>query len=229
MADLHQHVAVITGASGALGEWVTKAILEAGARVVGIAREAKSSSGNIRWVAGDLTSANGASAALEAAHDVHKRIDSLIHLAGGFAGGKALAETEPDAFDAMFDVNVRSAFLAIRAAVPRMRAGGGGRIVLTASRAALEPAPQAALYAASKAALVSLARTVAAEEAKHGITANAVLPGTMDTDKNRAAMPGADFSRWVKPADVAALMVHLVSPAGAAITGAAIPVLGRDV
>src|SRR5215469_16208911 len=122
MADFHKHVAVITGASGALGEWVTKAFLEAGAHVVGIAREAKSSSGDIRWVSGDLTSANGVSAALEAANGVHKRIDSLIHLAGGFAGGKALSETEPDEFDAMFNVNVRSAFLAIRAAVPRMRA-----------------------------------------------------------------------------------------------------------
>jgi NAD(P)-dependent dehydrogenase (short-subunit alcohol dehydrogenase family) len=229
MADLHQHVAVITGASGALGEWVSKAFLEAGARLVGIARQTKASSENIRWVAGDLTSPGGASEAIEAAHGVHKRIDSLIHLTGAFAGGKAFADTEPEAFDAMFDVNVRSAFLAIRAAVPHMRAAGAGRIVLTASRAALEPAPQAALYAASKAALVSLARTAAAEEAKHGITVNAVLPGTMDTDKNRAAMPGADFSKWVKPADVAALMVHLVSPAGAAITGAAIPVLGRDV
>jgi NAD(P)-dependent dehydrogenase (short-subunit alcohol dehydrogenase family) len=229
MADLYQHVAVITGASGALGEWVTKAFLKAGAQVVGIARESRPPSANIRWVAGDLTSASGASAALDAAQGVHNRIDSLIHLAGGFSGGKVLADTEPEAFDAMFDANVRSAFLAIRAVIPHMRASGGGRIVLTASRAALEPAPQAALYAASKAALVSLARTVAAEEAKYGITANAVLPGTMDTDKNRAAMPSADFSKWVKPADVAALMVHLVSPAGAAITGAAIPVLGRDV
>src|SRR5215472_528718 len=121
MADLHQHVAVITGASGALGEWVTRAFLEAGARVIGIARETKASPGSIHWVAGDLTSPGGASAAVEAAHNVYKRIDSLIHLAGAFAGGKALADTEPEAFDAMFEVNVRSAFLAIRAAVPPMR------------------------------------------------------------------------------------------------------------
>lgn len=212
-----------------MGEWVTKAFLDAGARVIGIVRNAKASSADITWIAGDLTSAEGASAAIESAHGVHKRIDSLIHLAGAFAGGKALADTEPDGFDAMFNVNVRSAFLTIRAAVPHMRAAGSGRVVLTASRAALEPAPHAALYAASKAALVSLARTVAAEEAASGITANAVLPGTMDTAPNRAAMPVADFTKWVKPSDVAALMVHLASPAGGAITGAAIPVLGRDV
>jgi len=220
MADLANHVAVITGASGALGEWVTKAFLGAGARVIGIGRSEK--------IEADLSSADSAQAALQQAHSIHGQIDSLIHLVGGFAGGVDLADESPATFDAMFDTNVRTTFNVIRAVIPIMRRANHGSIVLTASRSAVEPSPNSALYGAAKAAVISLARSAAAENSKFGITVNAVMPGTMDTAKNRAAMPAADYSTWVKPSQVAELMVFLASPAAQSITGAAIPILGKQ-
>jgi NAD(P)-dependent dehydrogenase (short-subunit alcohol dehydrogenase family) len=222
MANLNGHVAAITGVSGDLGGWVKQAFLDAGADVVGIARSNAE-------ISADLSSADSAITAMKAAHAVHGRIDSLIHLVGGFAGGVELADEAPATFDTMFDVNVRSAFYAIRAVTPLMRAAGQGRMVLVASRAAAEPSPHAALYGASKAALVALTRSVAAENRQHRITVNAVMPGTMDMPKNRAAMPKADYSKWVKPSQVAEVIVFLASSAAESISGAAIPVFGSDV
>jgi NAD(P)-dependent dehydrogenase (short-subunit alcohol dehydrogenase family) len=123
---------------------------------------------------------------------------------------------------------MRSAFLMMRAVLPHMRAQGSGRILAIGSKAAVEPAPMAALYAATKAALVSLVRTVARENIDRNITANILLPGTMDTPANRAADPAADFSKWVQPTQVAELLVHLMSDASSQISGAVIPVLGAE-
>jgi NAD(P)-dependent dehydrogenase (short-subunit alcohol dehydrogenase family) len=229
MANLIDHVAAITGVSGSLGEFVKQAFLAAGAKVVGISRSSSSSSGDFTEISADLTSADSAIAAMKAAHAINGRLDSLIHLVGGFAGGPEIADETPATFDAMFDVNVRSAFYAIRAVTPLMRAAGQGRMVLVASRAAVEPSPHAALYGASKAALIALTRSVAAENRKHRITANVVMPGTMDMPKNREAMPGADYSKWVQPSQVADVIVFLASRAADSISGAAIPIFGSDV
>lgn len=109
-----------------------------------------------------------------------------------------------------------------------MRAAGHGRVVLIASRSAVEPSPGSAIYVASKAALVSLVRSAAAEYGKFGITVNIVLPGTLDTPANRAAMPDADFSKWVNLEDVAQLTLLLASAARTSINGSAIPVYGRE-
>jgi NAD(P)-dependent dehydrogenase (short-subunit alcohol dehydrogenase family) len=223
MADLNGHVAAITGVSGDLGGSVRKAFLAAAAVVVGIGRSASNE------IKADLSSGDSAIAAMKAAHAVHGRLDSLIHLVGSFAGGVELADEAPATFDAMFDVNVRSAFYAIRAVTPLMCSAGQGRMVLVASRAAVEPSPHAALYGASKAALVALTRSVAAENRQHRITANVVMPGTMDMPKNRAAMPKADYSKWVKPSQVADVIVFLASSAAESISGAAIPIFGSDV
>jgi NAD(P)-dependent dehydrogenase (short-subunit alcohol dehydrogenase family) len=222
MANLNGHVAAITGVSGDLGGWVRQAFLAAGANVVGLARRNAE-------ISADLSSADSATAAIKAAHAVHGRLDSLIHLVGAFAGGAELADEAPATFDAMFDANVRSAFYAIRAVTPLMRAAGQGRMVLVASRPAVEPSPGAALYGASKAALVALTRSVAAENRQHRITANVVMPGTMDMPKNRAAMPTADFSKWVKPSQVADVIAFLASNAADSISGASIPIFGSDV
>src|ERR1700742_4193842 len=116
MANLTNHVSVITGASGALGEWVTKTFLTAGAQVIAIGRNEQ--------IDADLSSADSAQAAMKEALAVHSRIDSLIHLVGGFAGGPDLADETPSTFDAMFDTNVRTTFNVIRAVTPIMRAAG---------------------------------------------------------------------------------------------------------
>jgi NAD(P)-dependent dehydrogenase (short-subunit alcohol dehydrogenase family) len=121
-----------------------------------------------------------------------------------------------------------AAFYMIRAVLPDMLAQGAGRILAIGSRAAVEPSPMVGAYSASKAALVSLVRTVALENKDRGITANIVLPGTMDTPANRTAMPKADPSKWVRPAQVAAMLVHLASDDASEISGAAIPILGGE-
>jgi NAD(P)-dependent dehydrogenase (short-subunit alcohol dehydrogenase family) len=156
------------------------------------------------------------------------RIDVLAHTVGGFAGGQSIAETDDATFQRMFDLNLNSAFYLLRAALPAMRKTSNGRIIAIGSRAAIDPGPGVGAYSASKAALVSLIRTVAAENKDVGITANVILPGTMDTPANRKAIPNADVSKWVQPANVASLVVWLASDAGRDVNGAAIPVYGKD-
>jgi NAD(P)-dependent dehydrogenase (short-subunit alcohol dehydrogenase family) len=157
------------------------------------------------------------------------RIDALVHAVGGFAGGKSVADTDDATLDKMLDLNYRSAFFAARAVLPRMRQQGGGRVLAVASRQAVEPGAMVGAYSASKAALVALFRTIALENKDRRISANTVLPGAMDTPANRAADPKADPSQWVQPAQVAALLLYLTSDAGAEVTGAAIPIYGRQV
>jgi NAD(P)-dependent dehydrogenase (short-subunit alcohol dehydrogenase family) len=126
----------------------------------------------------------------------------------------------------MLNANLRSAFYIISAVIPHMRRQGSGRILAIGSRSAVEPAAMSAAYNASKAALVSLIRTVAIENQDQGISANIVLPGTMDTPANRNADPAADYSKWVQPEQVAALLVHLASGNASQISGAVIPIYG---
>ncbi|HZQ69867.1 MAG TPA: SDR family NAD(P)-dependent oxidoreductase [Terriglobales bacterium] len=169
----------------------------------------------------------------EASKTIHEianrfgRIDLLAHLVGGFAGGKTVAELDDATFQNMLAMNLNSAFYVLRATIPHMRRAGAGRIVTIASRAAESPGAGVGAYSASKAALVSLTRTVAVENKDAGITANVILPGTMDTPLNRKFMPDADFNSWVRPSSVAALIVWLGSEAARDLTGAAIPVYGK--
>src|SRR5437667_12058525 len=129
----------------------------------------------------------------------------------------------------MFELNLNTVFHILRAAIPPLRKTGNGRIIAIGSRAALEPGAGVGAYSASKAAMVSLLKTVALENKDAGLTANVILPGTMDTPANRKAMPNADFSKWVRPATVASLITWLAGDAGNDINGAVIPVYGSDV
>ncbi|MDQ1388848.1 MAG: hypothetical protein QOF56_2302, partial [Acidobacteriaceae bacterium] len=142
-------------------------------------------------------------------------------------GGKTVAETDDATWQRMFDANLNSAFHVLRAVIPEMRKAGGGRIVAIGSRAAEDPGPKVGAYSASKAALVSLMKTVALENKDAGIAANVILPGTIDTPANRKDMPGANVAQWVEPTSVASLIAWLASDAGKDVTGAAIPVYGR--
>ena len=110
-----------------------------------------------------------------------------------------------------------------------MRKTGNGRIITIGSRAALEPGAGVGAYSASKAAMVSLIRTVALENKDVGITSNVILPGTIDTPANRSAMPSTDVSKWVQPANIAGLITWLAGDAGKDVNGAVIPVYGSDV
>jgi NAD(P)-dependent dehydrogenase (short-subunit alcohol dehydrogenase family) len=227
--DLQGKIALVTGADGGLGTQVTRSLLNSGATVIGVSRSVQPSNADtpsLVVLAADLSSAEKAKSTVDGIATRFGRIDILAHLVGGFVGGKAIAETDDATFQRMFDLNLNSAFYVLRAVIPHMRRAGNGRIVAIGSRAAEDPGPTVGAYSASKAALVSLIRTVALENKDLAITANIILPGTMDTPGNRQAMPGADTSKWVQPASVASLIVWLASEAGKDVNGAAIPVYG---
>jgi NAD(P)-dependent dehydrogenase (short-subunit alcohol dehydrogenase family) len=225
-------IAIVTGTNGGLGTFVTQALLDAGATVVGVSRDIQQSSfGSPAFTAlpADLSTAAGAASMVAGVMARFGRLDVLVHTVGGFAGGKSIAETEDATFQRMFDLNLNSTFYLLRAAIPALRKTGNGRIIAIGSRAALEPGAGVGAYSASKAAMVSLIRTVALENKDATLTANVILPGTMDTPANRKAMPKADVSKWVQPATIASLIAWLAGESGKDVNGAVIPVYGTDV
>ena len=227
---MNQKTALVTGADGGLGIHVTKALLDAGFLVAGLAPNIKQSafdSPRFTALPARLDSLEAAKRSADAVITKFGKIDVLAHLVGGFAGGPSVAETDDTTFRRMFEMNVDSAFHILRAVLPHMQKAGNGRIIAIGSRAAESPGAGVGAYSASKAALVSLIRTIAVENKDSGITANVILPGTIDTPANRKAMPKADITNWVQPAAIASLIVWLVSDAAGDMTGAVIPLYGR--
>jgi NAD(P)-dependent dehydrogenase (short-subunit alcohol dehydrogenase family) len=215
---LMNRIALITGAKGGLGTAVTHAFLNAGATVIGVSRSISASDfphRNFTAIPADLTNPT-------AARDLiarHPRIDILVHVMGGFAGGQPVDQTSDDTLEQMLTVNFRAAFYVARTVIPVMRAQRWGRILTVASRQGIEPAANISAYNASKAAIVSLTQTIALELKGTGITANTVLPGTLATPNNTGP-------NLVDPAQVAAMLVHLATDSASDITGAAIPIYG---
>ena len=224
-------VVLVTGANGGLGTYVTQAFLDAGATVIGTSRKIQQSdfnNPNFTALPAEISSGEGANVLVAQIVAGFGKLDVLAHTVGGFAGGQSIAETDDVTFQRMFDLNLNSVFHILRAAVPPLRQTGAGRIVAIGSRAALEPGTGVGAYSASKAAMVSLIRTVALENKDAGLTANVILPGTMDTPANRKSIPNADVSKWVRPEAVASLITWLASDAGKDVNGAVIPVYGKD-
>jgi NAD(P)-dependent dehydrogenase (short-subunit alcohol dehydrogenase family) len=231
MNSLEGKIALVTGAKGGLGTFVTESFLAAGAKVIGVSRSIQAADFSHPEFFAMPAELSTGDAARKLAADVATRfgrIDALVHVMGGFAGGTRVDETDDAVFEKMLELNYRAAFFIARAVLPQMQQQGNGRILAVASRQAVEPAAMVGAYSASKAALVALIRTIALENKDRCIAANAVLPGTMDTPGNRAADPKADGSHWVHPSQVAAILVHLASDAGGQITGATIPVYGKQ-
>jgi NAD(P)-dependent dehydrogenase (short-subunit alcohol dehydrogenase family) len=224
-------IALVTGANGGLGSFVTQELLAAGATVIGLSpriRQSDFDHPSFRALASDISTSSAATSAIDSVVKGFGRLDILIHTVGGFAGGKSIAETDDATYQQMFDLNLHSTFYILRAALPVMRKARNGRIVAIGSRAVLDPGRGVGAYSASKAAMVSLIRTVALENKDVGITANVILPGTMDTPGNRRSMPDADFSKWVQPATIASLITWLTGDASQDVNGAVIPVYGNE-
>jgi len=228
LPTMSEQIVLVTGAKGGLGRSVTTAFLDAGASVAGSSRGIAASDfphPHFLAVPADLLDPAQAAHLADTVLERCGRIDALVHLAGGFQGG-VLHETTDAVWDEMMNANLRAAFHIFRAVIPAMRKAGRGRIVAIGSRLSVDTAPGAAAYAASKAGLVSLVRSAALENRDAGITANAILPGTIDTAKNREWGSPEDRAKWVSPDRIADLAVFLVSDAAAQITGAAIPIYG---
>jgi NAD(P)-dependent dehydrogenase (short-subunit alcohol dehydrogenase family) len=174
----------------------------------------------------DLTLADAARLVMERIVKQAGRLDGLINLAGGFRWER-LAGGTLESWDAMYKVNLVTTVNACRAALPYLVQSPGGRIVNVGAMGAVSAAAGMGPYAASKAGVAQLTEALAAEMKETGVTVNAILPGTLDTPKNRLDMPQADFTRWVAPAKAAEVIAFLVSDEAAALTGALIPVAGR--
>ena len=213
---------LITGATGGLGSAVAEQFLSEGHTVIGVARGWKSPPARILALSADLTDPEQCARAVGEAGE----IDAVIHIMGGFAGGSPVEKTAVETWDHMMNLNVRSAFLVFRSALPAMLTRRRGRLVAVASRAAVEPVAGLSAYGASKAALVHLMSTLAVELKGSGVTSNVLLPSIIDTPENRRSMPDADYSRWVPPASIAKVVSWLASEAAADVSGAAVPVYG---
>ena len=228
---MKNQVILVTGANGGLGMAVTRALLAEGAKVAGVSRRISQSDfpdNSFAAIQSDIVSLESADNVIDQVISRFGRLDALVHLVGGFAGGNTVAEMDPATFQQMFEINTNAVFYVLRAVLPKMRKQGHGRIVAIGSRAAVDPGPAVGAYSASKAAMVSLLRTVSLENRDIGINANVILPGTMDTPANRKAMPQADISKWVRTETIANLIVWLLGKNGDDVNGAVLSVYGRD-
>lgn len=228
---------IVTGGAGNIGQAVTRAFLSAGARVavpfyktdLPDALDAlKSEFGGERLLsfALDLTTERGATAAIHEVVEWTGRLDAVAHMVGGYRGGANLADTAVEVWDRMMDLNLKSAFLVARAAIPEMIRTEGGSLVFVSSRAALHNRRGHAAYAVAKSALITLVEAIAEEYRDRGIRANAVLPNIVDTEDNRRAMPDAVGDAWTAPEEIARIILFLASGQATVVNGAAIPVHG---
>ena len=230
MNSLADRVAVVTGAAGVLGQAMIRRFEECGAFTVAVDCDAKrlEEVPSSATYACDLTDEPSVSEAFSSIHQLKGRIDILANVAGGFAMGPRVEETTVDDWTGMFRINAVTAWLACKYVLPIMREADFGRIINIGARAARKPGARMAPYCVSKAAVVTLTEVLALECADTGITANCILPGTIDTPRNRADMPNADHSKWVPPEDLAAVIAHLADPSSRSINGATVPVYGRS-
>lgn len=235
--DFDGQVVVVTGATGNLGGAVVRAAIDAGAHVVLLDRNATrqaelfadlDGTKHLALAGVDMTNVEAVEDAVAQVLARYGGIDALIHTVGGFEAGKPVHETTAEMWQSMHEKNARTTFLLCRAVLPQMLQQQSGKIVTIGAIAGKHGGANLAGYAASKAAVINLTETLSAEVRKHGINVNCVLPGTIDTPENRAAMPTADHSRWVAPESLAAAILYLCSDAARDVHGVALAVEGRS-
>jgi NAD(P)-dependent dehydrogenase (short-subunit alcohol dehydrogenase family) len=226
MRDLSGRIVLVTGGTGSLGQGVVSELVEAGATVVTTAhRPSPPRVEGVHVEVIDLADADAAPPLLERVLAEYGRVDALVCLVGGFRGG-AFIQTDHATWRELVDLNLHTAANVIRAALPSMLERHYGRIVTVGSRPALDPAPNTSAYAAAKAAVVALTRSLGRELRGSGVTINCVIPSTIDTPQNREAMPKADPAKWVKPEEIGRVIAFLCSDAAGIIRGAEVPVYG---
>ncbi len=224
---MSERVIAITGGHGVLGRAVVEAALADGLKVAVIdhASGVPVAAGVLELGGVDLTDAAAAAKAVDAVASQFGRLDALLNIAGGFVW-QTTDDADP-AWGKMFALNLTTALNASRAALPHLKRSDEGRIVNVGANGALRSAAGMGAYAASKSGVHRLTESLAEELKATSVTVNAVLPSILDTDQNRKDMPDADPAKWVRPSDLARVMLFLASPESRAITGALIPVTGR--
>jgi NAD(P)-dependent dehydrogenase (short-subunit alcohol dehydrogenase family) len=238
MFDFTGKVVIIGGASGSLGSALVRAFGAAGAslvlpdrktgRIAEMFPEIAGSGDHLLLDALNVTQPEGAEKLVEETLARFGQVDVLANTIGGYDAGKPPHETPLETWDGMMNVNARSAFVLSRAAIPPMLERKRGAIIHTGSKSSLGAGSRDVAYSASKSAVARLVESLSAAYRRSGLRINGVLPGTMDTEDNRAAMPNADHSRWVSTDDVASVFLFLASDAARAVTGALVPAYGKS-
>lgn len=224
MSEFQGKVVVVTGAAGALGSAVANHFLDRGATVAQL-DVIELNNGHYSATV-DLTDTAACRAGIDAVYQALGPIHVLANIAGGFAMGEAVHETSSESWDFLMGLNALSVLNMARAVVPVMLAHAGGRIVNVGAGPGQRGVGQMGAYSASKSVVIRLTEAMADELKERGINVNCVLPSIIDTERNRADMPDADFSRWVTPQAMAQVIGFLASDAAAPIHGAALPVTG---
>jgi NAD(P)-dependent dehydrogenase (short-subunit alcohol dehydrogenase family) len=228
--DFSGDVVLVTGAGGALGSAVCEAFDRAGATVCGADVVAPDTEDFlldpdvVEFYQGDFTDESAVEETVSAVVEEHGGLDYLANVAGTWRGGTPIEQTEVDTFDFLFDVNLKTMFLASKHAIPHL--GDGGAIVSVSARSSLEGGEGDGIYRSTKAGVRILTETIAAEN-EGDLRANAVMPSVIDTPMNREMMPDADHDAWVDPADIAEVVMFLCSDASSVTSGAAVPVYGE--
>jgi len=234
--ELRNRVALVSGGTGGLGSAVTLELLKCGARVAvpyrspaeweNVQLKAETNADSLFGRQIDLTKSDEVNRMVQEIISRWARIDLFVALAGGFAAGKSYEADDPT-WNRMFEMNLRSLVVPLRALVPVMIRQNFGRIVTTSSGSIMRGGGAGiAAYAVSKGAVRQLSEILADELADYDIHVHCIMPGTMDTEANRKAMPKADFSKWVKTEDVARTIRTLLSNDTRAVRSAVVPILG---
>ena len=237
MSSLKDKITVITGAVGNLGAATARRFQQAGAKTVLVDRSPDRVREAFKDIADspdhllaggvDLSDAASLDKLIEQTVGKFGRVDALVNTVGAFRGGKPVHEADPADWDFLFNANVRTTLMCCRAVIPQMLKQKGGKIINVSSREGLEAHAGFAAYSASKSAVLRLTESLAAELKNSDINVNCIMPSIIDTPQNRAAMPNADFSKWVAPEAIADVIAFLASDAARAVNGAALPVYGK--
>jgi NAD(P)-dependent dehydrogenase (short-subunit alcohol dehydrogenase family) len=224
MGEFEGKVVVVTGAAGALGGAVVTHFADLGAKVAQLDVIALD---NPHYSAVcDLTDADACTSEIVSVEAALGPITVLANIAGGFAMGQAVHETDADTWDFLMGLNAHSVLNMAQAVVPGMLQSGSGKIINIGAGAGQRGAGQMGAYSASKSVVIRLTEAMSDELKDQGINVNCILPSIIDTERNRADMPDADFDKWVTPAAMAGVIGFLASRAADPIHGAALPVTG---
>jgi NAD(P)-dependent dehydrogenase (short-subunit alcohol dehydrogenase family) len=231
--DFSNRIVLVTGGTGALGRTITKAFIASNATVISsyiVDREVDQLETQIKSVVhlirADIGKEEEAKKLVSSILDKYGQIHILVNVVGGYIGGKSVAELDEKEWDLMMNMNLKSAFLISKNVIPQMIASKNGKIVHVSSRTGLKSTGYDSAYAASKSELIRLVESLSEEVKELNINVNCIMPSTIDTEANRIAMPNADHSKWMKPLDLANIVLFLCSEEGKAITGAAVPTYG---
>ena len=225
-------IVFITGGTGAFGSTLVKRFLGSGAKTIASFRneteaaKLKSANPHVEIIKLDISNEKEILKMLPILFGKFSKIDILVNTVGGYLGGKNITQLGEDEWEAMMNLNLKSAFLISKHVIPVMKSGNGGKIIHVSSRTGLKSDGYDSAYAASKAALIRFVESISQEFGEDKININCILPTTIDTEANRRAMPNANFSKWLSPEDLANVVLFLCSSDSKVINGAAIPTYG---